>query len=555
MKNLFNRKFILLTILIATLFSISAVSAVDNITVDGDSVVEGEVEMPTERLEIKFNDNDETFTFNVFDERLSSGLTDDLNYDYKVNNKTCSSGQGSIYSTSAIIPYRHDIKYYEDGEHNLKIYDYNHGTNTLLFDVDFKVENNVSLSDDITIQHTKTVKYSIKNGVLSGSFPEQYRTLHEGWNNLTEYSILNTGLGTTKPVILKVFYRPYMINNTDIRTLTEMEENSDDENYDDFDDFDDYDDDQKIKIMADDIDLYYSTAYGYIVSLVDQYGSSVDDVDELKVIYDDGQEEIGEYDDDGIFLFNMDTIGNRKATIILSDSYYVADPVTINVKISKSPVKITTKTYYSNTKQYSILKAIVKDTDGEPIEEGKVKFDINGKSYYANVKNGVATKKIKLTKAKTYTYSATYLENDHYKGSKVSYSKIYVYSSSKNARTFRLNGYKFTLNQYQYNKLINAKNTGKTVSYTIKTNKKVKQTITYTHKNYRTIKAFAYAYISYGGKEPQGQRQSPNKYSIFVETKYTAYVTKGKLILTKQATTIDGLKNAKVSDMSHFSMK
>lgn len=319
------------------------------------------------------------------------------------------------------------------------------------------------------------------------------------------------------------------------------------------DDYDDYDE-QKIEIRANDVDLYYSTSYCYFVSLVDEYGDSVYDVDELKVVYDDGEEEIGYCDDEGDYLFSLETIGNRKATIILTDSYYVADPVTINVKISKSPVKITTKTYYSNTKQYSILKAIVKDTDGEPIEEGKVKFDINGKSYYASVKDGVATKKIKLTKPKTYTYSATYIGNDHYKDSKVSSSKIYVYSSSKNARTFRVNGYKFTLSQYKYNKLINAKNTGKTVSFAVKTNKKVKQTITYDYKNYRTIKAIAYAYISYGGKELNRQEQYPNKYTIFVETKYTPYVTKGKLMLIKKASTINGLTSAKVTDITKLSM-
>lgn len=312
---------------------------------------------------------------------------------------------------------------------------------------------------------------------------------------------------------------------------------------------------QMIEIIANDVDLYYSTIYGYIVSVADQDGNPFIDALKLKVVYDDGQEEIGEYYEDGDYLFSTGTVGNRNATIILVDSYYRANPVTINVKISKSPVKISTKTYYSNTKQYSILKAVVKDDDDEPIDEGKVKFNVNGKSYYANVKNGVATKKIKLTKAKTYTYSATYIGNDHYKDSKKSSSKIYVYSSSKNARTFSVKGYKFTLTQNQYNKLINAKNTGKTVGYNIKTNKKVKQTITYNYKKYKTIKAPAYAFISYGGKNPTKQQQYPNKYTISVETKYTAFVEKGKLMLYKKANTINELKKAKVKDMTHFSMR
>lgn len=361
------------------------------------------------------------------------------------------------------------------------------------------------------------------------------------------------------------------------------------------------DDKEKIEIIAQDIDLYYSTSYSYFVSLVDEYGDPVYDVDELKVVYDDGEEEIGYCDDDGDYLFSQETIGNRNAILTLTDSYYWAYPVTINVKISKSPVKITAKAYYSNTKQYSILKAIVKDNDGEPIEEGKVKFDINGKAYYASVKDGVATKKIKLTKPKTYTYSATYIENDHYKDSKVSSSKIYVYSSSKNARTFNINGYKITLTQNQYNKLINAKNTNKMVYFEVKTNKYVTQTYqtckitekwvlykknTYPYgyyfnknkykvKNYRkiwiddgaydliadiykkvstkniitkTVKARVSILISYGGKTG-GQLASANKYCMILNTPYQnpGYDTcKPWLYGTKSSTDLNKLNSAKV---------
>lgn len=617
-KKLLNKKLMVLAIFIVGLLAVSAVSAANNDTnsvvkdanegnvnsidvlvVDGDSDITGEVEMPTERLEIKFHDEDKILTYNVFDERLYSGLTDDLNFDYKVNNKSCSSGQGSIYSPTD-TRYWHSLNYYEDGEHNLIIHRYNHGTNTLLFNVTFNIENNISLSDDITIQHTKTVKYSIKNGVVSGSFPEEYRTLHEGWNNLTEYSLLNTGLGETKPVILKVFYRPYIINNVDIRTLPKIDENSED--YDE--DYDYYDGKEKIKIVVKDIDMYYSPTYGYIVSLVDENGDPVDYADELKVVYSDGDEEIGEFDEDGDYLFDMDKIANRKATFYLTDSYYEANPVTINVKISKSPVKISTKAYYSNTKQYTVLKATVKDSDGEPIDEGKVQFKINNQTYNVTVNNGVAVKKIKLTKAKTYTYNATYLENDHYKKSKTSQNKAYVYSSSKNARTFKIKGYKFTLTQNQYNKLINAKNTGKKLIYKIKTNKKIKQTIkkisysykwkyvktvdlvyahekTYYNSNYRydtirrhwieegvyyqTCKLYkkvevkkvtykklnsrVYAWFGYVLNGQVGH----DKYWVEIMTDNSG-VVKGKLHWEVKSSTLTGLKTAKPKDKKNFVM-
>lgn len=313
-------------------------------------------------------------------------------------------------------------------------------------------------------------------------------------------------------------------------------------------------------IIAEDMSEEYDPSGNDIMfNIQDLDGNPIED-GEPAVTYDNKKVRAG-YDSQhhysknpGTYVLDVDpNAGNHKVKIELNTSKYLAKPVLMNVKIDKSPAKLSLKRYVTTTKEYAVLKATVKDAYGDKIYEGKVKFKVNGKTYNGNVKNGVATKKIKLKKAKTYTYTATFASKN-FKTKSVS-SKIHVYSSSKNARTFSLNGYKFTLSQYQYNKLISAKNTGKTVSYTIKTNKKVKQTIVNNYKNYRTINAFAYAYISYGGKEPQAQRQSPNKYSIFVETKYTAYVTKGKLILTKQATTIDGLKSAKVSDMSHFIMK
>ncbi len=217
-----NKKLIIVFLLFAIMGSITAVSAVENITVDSDSSIEGEVEMPTERLEIKFNDDDQTLNYKVYDERLYSGLTEKLNYDYKVNNKTRSCGQGSIYSPTE-TRYAHTLNYYEDGEHSLTIFKNNYGTKTLLFNVSFAIENNTSLSDDITIQHTKTVKYTIKNGVIpSKSGTDNWVTLKDGWNNLTEYSLLGSGMGDTKPVILKIYYRGYIVDGIDIRNKTTL---------------------------------------------------------------------------------------------------------------------------------------------------------------------------------------------------------------------------------------------------------------------------------------------------------------------------------------------
>jgi hypothetical protein len=79
---------------------------------------------------------------------------------------------------------------------------------------------------------------------------------------------------------------------------------------------------------------------------------------------------------------------------------------TITVKKSKVSVKAKKVSEY---KGYKVtLKATVK-SNGKNVNEGKVLFKIKGKKYYANVKNGVATKKVKLYKIKKYYYSATYL--------------------------------------------------------------------------------------------------------------------------------------------------
>jgi archaellum component FlaF (FlaF/FlaG flagellin family) len=63
------------------------------------------------------------------------------------------------------------------------------------------------------------------------------------------------------------------------------------------------------------------------------------------------------------------------------------------------------------------LKATVK-SQGRNVNEGTVKFTINGKTYSVAVKNGVATKSIKLKKVKTYKYTATFV-GDNFNTKKV----------------------------------------------------------------------------------------------------------------------------------------
>ena len=94
----------------------------------------------------------------------------------------------------------------------------------------------------------------------------------------------------------------------------------------------------------------------------------------------------------------------------------------------------------------------------------------------SKLKNGVATKKIKIKKTGTYKYTAELTDNN-YKNSKTGKAKLFVYSASKKARTFKVKGYKIIVPLSKYKKLVEAKNTGKSVSYYIKSNKHIKQQI------------------------------------------------------------------------------
>ena len=102
-------------------------------------------------------------------------------------------------------------------------------------------------------------------------------------------------------------------------------------------------------------------------------------------------------------------------------SYITAASVQKTAVITKASVKIKAKkaTEYKGFK--ITLKAAVK-SGGKKVNEGKVTFKINGKSYKASVKNGVATKKIKLSKVKTYKYTAKF-KGDNYKASKKAKAK------------------------------------------------------------------------------------------------------------------------------------
>ena len=216
-------------------------------------------------------------------------------------------------------------------------------------------------------------------------------------------------------------------------------------------------------------------------------------------------------------------VGNHEITICLEDSYYTADPLVNSVVVEKAYFAgdVFCKAYYGTTSDTLTMKATVKDSYGYR-EDGTVTFKVNGKSYTVKTKNGVATKTVKIKKAGTYTYSAIF-KSGNYLDKGVGKAKLYVYSTSKKARTFNVKGYKIVVPLSKYKKLVTAKNTNKPVFYEIKTNKFIKQTYRYYYNGnnyvYKTVKARGIICISFGGKQGL-QTAPPNKYSLFLFTRY-----------------------------------
>ncbi len=262
-------------------------------------------------------------------------------------------------------------------------------------------------------------------------------------------------------------------------------------------------------------------------------------------------------DDEGYYWFECKLpVGKHEITVYLDDSgYYDAEPLTYNVNIEKSYFygTVSCKSYYGTVSDTLTMKATVKDSYDDR-EDGTVTFKVNGKSYTVKTKNGVATKTIRIKKAGTYTYTAVF-KSGNYIDSGVGKGKLYVYSTSKKARTFKIKKNSIVLPVSKYKKLIKAKNTKKTVYFTIKTNKFIKQ----TYRKYnnlgkytlKTVNARILFYIAYGGKDGC-QGAMPNKYSMYFSTKYQYpdSFCKPALVGNKQSSEINKLNNVKLKNYS-----
>lgn len=145
----------------------------------------------------------------------------------------------------------------------------------------------------------------------------------------------------------------------------------------------------------------------------------------IQAVFNNGKKTVtGEYvpDANGYISFEP-PVGVGTWTVTFSSEYSGITGSAVKtavVKKSKVTIKAYKKTEYKGFK--TTLKAVVKSS-GRKVNEGTVTFKINGKKYKAAVKNGVATKKVKLTKIKTYKYTAKYNGNANLAKSKTAKSK------------------------------------------------------------------------------------------------------------------------------------
>ena len=187
------------------------------------------------------------------------------------------------------------------------------------------------------------------------------------------------------------------------------------------------------------------------------------------------------------FALNKGGIYNVEVFYLGDDDYRGSD-ASAKLTINKIATKTTAagKTYLATAKTKS-LTATLKDANGNVLANKKVTFTVNGKTYTATTNaKGVATVKLALTAAKTYTVTIKFAGDNVYAASTVS-AKVKL-----NKEKTKVTAPKKTFKRSKKVKkvVINLKNSkGKAVAkkkitltvnkkkYTAKTNKKGKATI------------------------------------------------------------------------------
>ena len=143
--------------------------------------------------------------------------------------------------------------------------------------------------------------------------------------------------------------------------ITSLDENNDDViAYADY--YNNYNEPEEAVIIADDFQTYYYSDEQIEVTVVDSNGNALNNVKVIAKYHTGGAFE--DYTDyyGNVYFYPFYSMGTHKITFSIEDDNYIADPVKINVKITKEPVKLTVKSITTTKNKYVTLKAVVKDT-------------------------------------------------------------------------------------------------------------------------------------------------------------------------------------------------
>ena len=147
----------------------------------------------------------------------------------------------------------------------------------------------------------------------------------------------------------------------------------------------------------------------------------------IKVVFTKGATSVTKYytaDSNGKVSFVPPVgVGTWTVKMTPGESFISGSEVVKTATINKGDVSVVIKKIIEYKGFKVTLKAYVKSS-GKNVNEGKVQFKINGKKYVVAVKNGVATKKIKLKKVKKYPYTAQFFKGSNLKNSKKVKSKV-----------------------------------------------------------------------------------------------------------------------------------
>ena len=164
-------------------------------------------------------------------------------------------------------------------------------------------------------------------------------------------------------------------------------------------------------ISAENYNAYYNSGVQYSIKVTEsETGYGLSGVS-IKIVFSNSRNTYTRYytsGSDGYIKFDPKIpVGTYTVTISSNNAHVIADSIVKSATVKKSSVSMSLAKASAYQGYKVTLKATVK-SQGKNVNEGTVKFKINGKTYSVAVKNGVATKSIKLKKAKTYKYTATF---------------------------------------------------------------------------------------------------------------------------------------------------